>query len=239
MVDKIIIVVLVFLLNSCSCVEEQGEIEAGDRIEIVDAGEDASIKEAEISEQNKQSKMIDEVVEFWNLIFDDVGASRDDARRARMPEYAEIIVKYTEFFKHHPDYPLPQDDRIHLLLAYMMYKECSLYPRAIGRSHKEVGSFQLHGEALQGYTRKQVRNNTDLGIFLGIKWFAKEGIHKCNLDLDDWEFRDFLGPISVFGGGERRAIKHGRCITRWKYSKDRVNQTEILYERMLAQKQSM
>lgn len=234
----------VFLL---SCNTDK-EIEAGlEQETCIDAGVDAG-SDTEITNEETITKeqLESEVVWAWNTIFNDVGAWYKDKRRKMFPIYARMLINNLELIRNQEipedviEHKFPNGRWDHILLAVMAYEESSIKPKVVGRSNEEVGLFQLHSAALQGYSSKEVQYNTELGIFLGLKWTAG-AIAICSAYnpslLDNWDLNSWLGPLAVYGGGERRAIKNGKCVTNWKFAKERVNMTKNLVARLLAQEE--
>lgn len=241
------VVVSLLLLG---CVEEDKTVEDADVKE--DAGEDAGQDAGKTKQDTEevfddpridQETMANEIVTVWNTIFNDAEASKDDYRRALFPGYADMIARHIRLFQDTRidenilGGRLPVSTLTHQLIAVMIYRESSVMPEVVGRSHGEVGFLQLHGAALQGYSRKEVQNNPELGVILGLRWLSR-AVRVCHPDgLSDWSFDNWLGPLAVYGGGEQRAMTNGKCHTDWAFAKERVNTTKNYAIRLLANKE--
>lgn len=238
--------VVVFLLLGCI---DKNETDAGTQDTSQedarqDAGQDGGSTDTENTPKDpriKEDSMVEEIIWIWNEIFDDAGASKDDYRREKFEHYAKMLAKHIRFMQTDEalnlfQVKLPTSRYTHLLAAFIIYRESSIKPETEGRSHGEVGFFQLHGVALQGHSRKEVQNNPELGIILGLRWLSK-AVQVCHTDnTDNWSFDNWLGPLAVYGGGEARAITNKKCERNWKFAKDRVNKTKSYAMRLLANK---
>lgn len=230
--------ILVAIMFYFSCSDDK-QIDAGVN-EIFDAGYDAGQDtEIIVKKMPKENEMAKEIEWAWTIMFDEVGASKDDWRRENFTYWAGLVAKYIILFqnlKSNIEYKLPNDNFTHLLIAKMIYQESSVNPNVIGRSHGEVGLMQIHGKALCGYKKTEVKENSELGIFLGIRWLAR-AIAVCPLsDLNNWNLSSWLGPLAVYGGGEYRAKINGKCKRNWGFAKRRIQYTKILAERLALEK---
>jgi hypothetical protein len=183
---------------------------------------------------------INDIVTTWTNRFNEAGASKDDSRRNNFYMYAKAIVEVLRYyqnpeFKDLRQYSMPDTRYTHILIAEMIYRETSVDHTVMAKSsRKEVGLIQVHGIALKGHTRAEVRRDYKLGIYLGIDWLAHM-ISECNMEADDIvNPKDWLGPLCVYGAGAKRAIKNGHCITSMKFAKERVNKSRELMLRILA-----
>jgi len=221
----------VFYEHCCECdYLEQKDQAANDCQEIV---ETADIAEYQMS----QERMVAEVEMLWNMWFDDEGASPADPRRDRFTEFAEYLVDAALMYRDKPtdiggQFPGAKND--HLVLAYIAAKESSVTPDVVNKNGKgEVCLMQLHGAALAGYASDKVLHNPRLCLLLGARWLAAQ-IPKCEQDGAggiygdefSWEDSDWVGPLSVYAGGERGIRKDGRCA-RFKVMKERISAVRL------------
>lgn len=174
---------------------------------------------------------IQEVVDYWNWKFDSVGARKTDWRRLDFAKHAESLVHAIRFFqnpnnkvyleRHNRRLILPNGRYLHILFAHLIYKESSVNPNVIGKTwRKEVGLMQLHGVALAGHTKKEVRNNPDLGVWLGVRWLAIE-YTDCKLP-DNYSIDHWRGPLALYGSTPKKVKKNGVCSTRFNFANKRV-----------------
>jgi len=218
--------------HCCSCDdEEQNGCE-----EVVEQADKA---EFEMS----QDRMVQEVELLWDLWFDDEGASPSDSRRSNFTEFAEYLVDAVIMYQQTPtdiggQLPGHKDD--HLLVAYIVAKESSLIPDIVNTDSNGLGEvclMQLHGKALAGYSKEKVRNNPRLCLLLGTRWLTSH-IPKCKEsgrifdDQIEWEVADWIGPLSVYGGGEQRAIKKDGTCAQFQSKKKIVNKVRMFRSRI-------
>jgi len=232
--DEIIPIVLLTLCISCGS-EQKNDAGITDETEtkIEDAGEVEEIV-SELIEEDNTEKIIADIVWLWNTILDDAGLSQKDFRRAKFNEYAIYIVNDIKYFQDQDkEYSLPITNDIHWIIASMIYKESSMFSHVIGKMG-EVGLLQLNKLARQGYSIKTIKENPRLGLFLGIQWLAIS-YKACKINNNTWTIEDWAGPLAVFGGGEKKAIIKGKCITNWQYSQDRINLAKIYMKRRVAE----
>lgn len=169
--------------------------------------------------------MIRDIIGIWKLAFRDDRAKPKDKRRKRFRKYAEYLADAVLMYQEEPVevngrmVQLPKHRSSHLIMAYVAFKESSLRPRIVGKTKwREVGMMQLHGRALAGYSKKQVRYNTQLGIELGVRW-ATAMLYECPASKwkikrrpHKWKNYDWLRPLTMYGAGPGRALKpNGRC----------------------------
>jgi hypothetical protein len=184
----------------------------------------------------KKEKKIREIEETWTVIFDEAGASPDDDRRMYFRLYAETIVEILEEFQNKDSktvkitgVELPKNELIHILIAYIVYRESSVNPTVVGKKpRREVGLMQAWGRALMGFSREEVRKDFELGLFLGIHWLGTM-IQECKIDVDSMQtINSWKGPLSLYGAGPKRAIKNGRCLTNFRFANRRIKKTKEL-----------
>jgi hypothetical protein len=169
--------------------------------------------------------MIRDIIGVWKLAFRDDRAKPKDKRRKKFREYAEHLANAVLMYQEEPVevngrmVQLPKHRSSHLIMAYIAFKESSLRPRIVGKTKwKEVGMMQLHGRALAGYSKKQVRYDTQLGIELGVRW-ATAMLYECPSSKwkvkrrpDKWKNYDWLRPLTMYGAGPGRALRpDGKC----------------------------
>lgn len=178
------------------------------------------------------AQMVRETVKLWELFFDADGAPMNDPRRDTFEHYAEYLADTVIAYQNRETDiggRLPKHENTHLMIASLITKESSVDPSVIGRSHGEVGFLQLHGKALGGIKPEVVRQKPKLGIYLGVRWLAAQ-IPKCfpeGVEDNKWRDEDWLGPLSVYGGGEQKAIrKDGTCKV-FKVSKKKLKKMQM------------
>jgi hypothetical protein len=211
---------------------------------IVDAGpQEPEIEEtADVPCQPVDRRtMVAEVVEVWEMFFDDEGAKWNDPRRARFEDHANDLVDMVIMYQNHPTDiggQLPCHINDHILVATLVTKESSVTYNVVGRSHQEVGLLQVHGKALAGYSRETVKHNPRLGLMLGTRWLASQiqecPIHRVEGDNTKWRDSDWFGPLSVYAGGYKaKNRKTGKCYT-YRIAKERVSLTKLYRSRINA-----
>jgi len=174
--------------------------------------------------------MVEELVILWNLMFDDDDASPDDYRRLRFEEYAEMVADAVLIYQNEEadnGGRLPRHPNTHILIGVMIKLESSVRPEVVGRSHGEVGLMQVHGKALAGYAPEYVQKRPNLGVLLGVRWFASR-IPICypdGFDDHEWTNADWMGPLSVYAAGERGMKEIGHC---WKIKVARARHDMML-----------
>ena len=203
------------------------EITLCDELPVISADD---IPESEI----KREQRISEVVMLWEMFFDDDSAPPSDPRRHRFEEFAGYVVDVVRMYEERQTDiggQLPKGFKTHLIIATMISRESSVTFEVIGRcgNKREVGLLQLHGKSLAGFTREQVARNPKLGIILGVRWLAVQ-IKTCfpNGAPELFTYEDWLGPLSVYAGGQNAIRKDGSC-KRFSVAHDRVDRM-ILYE---------
>lgn len=184
------------------------------------------------SEQSKED-MVEEVVMLWEIFFEDAGTRKTDKRRDRFTEFAEYIVDYVVMFQDAPTDiggQLPRHKNVHLLIATMVTFESSITPNLVGKKG-EVGLMQImpNGPAIAGYNPVLVQNNPKLGLFLGIRFLASvtQSCKRVNLLNEEWGDYDWLGPLSLYGGGGKAKNKDGTCKA-YTVSRERIDRT-VMY----------
>jgi hypothetical protein len=235
---SLVIIILLTIGNAVSCIPTKETMST--RVLIIQEPEidnsfliscDMPIPE----EEQRRNLLINRIVKSWNAWYDEEGASKLDGRRDKFPEIASYLVDYTNYYQNNRtenNGTLPHGNDIYFLFAAIAVRETAVDPRVVGSSRGEVGLFQVHGVALRGYESKEVQNNTELGVKLGIAWFADQ-IKYCDKpnSLDD-----LAGPLSVYAGGINRAKKDGKCIhfslakSRIKLAKNFICSTRTLLQ---------
>ena len=203
-------------------IHEEIDIEPNDRDEITKA------------------EMITDIIKVWDMFLEDAGCGPKDYRRERFPKYANELADAIIYYQNNETkngVVLPKKRDIHILLAVTVTKESSIDHTVIGAAPRfEVGLLQIHGIALSGYSREEVKNNSRLGILLGVKWFASH-LNSCreyNPDLDkteDWVIDLLVGPMSVYQGGSKAIKKNGFC-KKYSVARKRINLTKSYVTRI-------
>ncbi len=188
--------------------------------------------------ESRRGIMVGEVVKLWTMFYDDELAPTDDPRRTKFQELAEYLVDAIIMYENEPTDiggQLPKNADTHLLLATLITKESSVSPNVVG-SLGEVGLMQLHGLSLAGYDPELVRNNTKLGVILGVRWFTYQTSlckpNKISVDKDSWRIEDWSGPLSAYAGGPKAINKKtGKCQT-YTLATNRINLTKMYRTRI-------
>jgi hypothetical protein len=168
---------------------------------------------------------IQEVSSYWTYIFDKETCPTNDWRRQKFNEWASWLVDAIRDYqseKNNTELKLPNYRYLHLLIAYIVYKESSVNPNVIGNRFGEVGFLQLHGVSLNGYLPEVIIETPQLGMQLGIRWLAYTYNQCGKLDntLDSW-----LGPLALYAAGPK-AKTNGKCSISFSYAIDKVSETK-------------
>jgi len=204
---------LVFDEHCCSC-DEAAALDLEAPVETVEQ------PEYMVSEE----RMVEEVVQLWEMWFDDQNAKASDPRREDFYRFAEYVVEAVRMYQDGPTDiggQLPGAKNDHLVVGYMIAKESSVTPDAVNDSENgrgEVCLMQLHGKALAGYAPEKVLHNPKLCVLLGTRWMT-HFLPKCQQDGAGgifgsefaWEDADWIGPLSLYAGGPRAQRKDGSC----------------------------
>jgi len=169
---------------------------------------DSKVDESDRAEYEvSYDTMVDELVVLWNLMFDDDGAKKADPRREKFDRYAEIVADWVVYYQNNETDiggKLPGHMNDHLLAGIIVKKESSVRPEVVGAAPRfEVGMMQVWGVALAGYSREQVKNNTKLGVMLGVRWLASR-VQWCEgdeLEENGWDDSSWVGPLSLYASG--------------------------------------
>jgi len=175
--------------------------------------------------------MISEVVMLWTMFFDDEDAPQADPRRDRFQEFAEYLVDTVIMYQDSPTDiggQLPKQRNVHLLIAQVVTKESSVTPDVVG-PQGEVGLMQImptNKIALAGYLPETVQHNPRLGLILGIRWLAHMVSECPQNDIFEvgWDDYNWLGPLSVYAGGQKAKRKNGTCMS-FDIARDRIAMT--------------
>jgi len=197
----------IFDEHCCTC--DECAVPRCDMVELVDR------PEFEISRE----QMVREVVMLWNMFFDDSHASADDSRRQAFDSLAEHLVNAVMLYQDkRTDLGgiMPGHKNDHLIVAFMVARESSVIADVQNtrpNSKGEVCLLQLHGAALAGHTKKEVRSNPELCLMLGVRWIASQIPHCQQVPnmIDEWTDDDWVGPLSLYAGGPNALRKDGRC----------------------------
>lgn len=242
--EKLFHVVLMstcLLLNGCPQdeVEDEETVQVDTEIYQQTILDESLIEEPlspEEEEEQLRQEMKDEVVSLWKIYLEDHDASSKDERWDVLDEYANSLVKYVRKFqtegvkKGKEIVRLPEHENVHLLLATMVTFETALYHELVGPIG-EVGLLQTHGVALNGFKSAAVQRNPDLSLMLGVRWLTLQ-LPYCERPSDDeWCDDDWLGPLSIYAGGLRKAKRNGKCL-KFKVSKKRVEYTKYYRDRI-------
>ncbi|MEA3225048.1 MAG: hypothetical protein U9Q07_03795 [Planctomycetota bacterium] len=187
-----------------------------------------------------RERMIEEVALLWTMYFDDDNAPVRDKRRGKFDEYAEHLVDAVIMYQNTPTDiggQLPGHKNDHLVMAYIVAKESSVTYDVVGTSNEEVGLMQCHGKSLAGYSPERVQHNPRLGLLLGVRWLTSQ-LPKCEQEGSGvfgetfaWEDSDWIGPLSVYAGGQNAIRKNGTCA-HFKKSKERVDAVRMFRTRI-------
>lgn len=245
-VFHLVLITVCMFLNGCGVSKElepkkESKVETSVATEVETSGSDTDEGEETESAPGEEEaalreKMEDEVIDLWTMYLEDRDTSSKDSRWTDMHGLASSLVRYvrkyqTEGVMHMKEKVyLPEHENVHLLIATMVTFESALWPEVVG-SMGEVGLLQVHGVALNGFKPEDVKRNPDLGLKLGIRWLTKQ-IPYCNVPRgDQWTDDDWLGPLSIYGGGVNRAKKNGKCLN-FKVSKRRIEYTKLYRDRI-------
>jgi hypothetical protein len=161
----------------------------------------------------EKGNMVKDIVNVWQMFFKDGKAPADDPRRKNFIPLAEEVADWIIYFQNNDVKEiggrLPKHPSVPIMIAYIVTQESSVDPMALGYKYNEVGLFQVWGVALAGFDWMEVRDNSNLGAMLGVRWIA-HSVYQCNKDLTNWRDSDWLGVLTVYGAGPK-AIEEGRC----------------------------
>lgn len=237
----------VVLMSTClllnGCPQDEEEVEDTEQIDTDIYQQtvlDDSLLEEQLSpeeeEEQLRQEMEDEVISLWRIYLEDHDTGSKDKRWDVLDQFAHSLIKYVRKFqtegvkKGKEIIRLPEHENVHLLLATMVIFETALYHEAVGPIG-EVGLLQTHGVALNGFKPAYVQRNPDLGLMLGVRWLTLQLPH-CERPSDsEWCDDDWLGPLSVYAGGLKKAKRNGKCL-KFKVSKKRVEYTKYYRDRI-------
>lgn len=178
----------------------------------------APVPEADMPEYiGSRDEIVNEIVLYWQIFFEDEDAPMLDKRRARFEWYANLVYDAVRYYQEHETDiggRLPRCRGAFQLAASIVTFESSVNHTVVGSEPRlEVGLFQVHGRALAGYKRDAVRKNAWLGVRLGVRWLASR-IPMCYPDgINDaaWNDGDWMGPMSVYAAGDN-GMWNGKCL---------------------------
>lgn len=184
-----------------------------------------------LSAHSDTESQVRDIILVWELAFEAKGVSTERIRH-KFPVYARYISDAVDIYKRPHQIEdrriwLPNHRSTHIIAAVVAFMESRLRHKTIGEAHREVGIFQVHGKALAGFKRKEVRNSPELGILLGVRWLTYS-LSQCSksrrkiLRGKPWSINDWLGPISVYAAGPKVIQSKGKCrvlrLTRYRIS---------------------
>lgn len=221
---SICFLLLLFLINPKTEIQKQEKIETIIDFNLSKYQIEVKEKEKYFDHSVEKNRMIQEIHETWENIFDSVNASPDDDRRSLFNYYAtltsDVIRKYQNK-NYYSKFYLPNNRYTHILISWMIYKESSVNHLAISKTkRREVGLLQVWGAALKKKSRKEVLSNPKLGLELGISWLA-ENIYDCKMENKIKRIEDWGGVLSYYGMGPR-AKKGNKCSPNFLFSKKRI-----------------
>ena len=194
--------------------------------------------------------MIREVVEVWNMFFEDGNVKQSDPRRDRFEEFAGYVADAVFMYQNNEvviqgeSALLPKHRSAHLLIAVIITKESSVRYDLVGSAPRfEVGLMQVHGVALNGYDPEVVKRNPKLGVLLGVRWFtytlAQCRQHRMEGDDEGWRNTDWLGPLTIYGAKPSSAYKDrkNKVCRVFPHAKERVALLDFYETRIDAQNQ--
>ena len=154
--------------------------------------------------------------------------------------YAKEIADAIDYYKKNEadiGGRLPDHRSTHIIIAIIITHESSVNPNAVGFKHGEVSMFQLWGKALNGFSKEEVKNNTELAAMLGVRWIA-HSTSQCNNNKDtlsdSWRTIDWLRPLTIYGSGPKKTYKDKkkRQCRIFDFARRRVNQI-AMYEKRI------
>ena len=164
-----------------------------------------------------KEQMVKEIVTVWEIFFSDENVPGKDLRRNNFNKYAGMLADTIIMYQNGPTNRggmLPKHPSTHYLLATMVTKESSVNADIISMSSlREVGLLQVHGKALAGHKRNEIRDNPALGILLGVRWLTIQ-LHTCypnGFDNEDWSSDMWIGPMSIYAAGNKAMKANGTC----------------------------
>lgn len=157
--------------------------------------------------------MIDDIIGVWEMFFDDDNAPATDPRREMFPIYANAVADNVIYYQNNEvdiRGRMPKHRSSHILAAIWAARESSVRMDVVGPLG-EVCLFQLHGQALNGFSKEEVKNNIDLCTHLGIRWIA-HSTSQCENNREPtsekWNNFDWLRPMTMYGSGPKKVYKN-------------------------------
>lgn len=185
--------------------------------------------------------MAKEIAEVWELFFDDGKAPYNDPRREMFDIYALEIAQAIDYWKKHKvdiGGSMPDHRSTHIIVAIVITRESSVNPNVVGKKFGEVSMFQLHGKALNGYSKEEVKRDTKLAAMLGVRWIAHSTSqcknNRSSWDNKEWKNSDWLRPLTIYGSGPKKVYKskkHRTCKV-FRFAKRRTAEISMYQERI-------
>lgn len=213
---------------------------------------ESSLKETLNSKKESSTRevMIKEVIQVWELFFEDYNVSETDPRRQHFQEYAEYVADAVIMYQNNDvvingeHSRLPEHRSTHILVAVIITKESSVDHTVVGEAPRfEVGLMQLWGVALAGYHPDVVKANPKLGVLLGVR-FLTHMLSQCRPyriegDIEEWRNTDWLGPLTMYGAKPSKVWKDRKnkvCRT-FPHASERLTLLELYETRINAENQ--
>ena len=171
------------------------------------------VGQAQANENNFRSDDIreQEILSTWRLYFKNWGIEHPSPKRTKnYRNYAKYITKWVDYFEENEGLfggRLPKYKDNHLIVAVIIECETGIYSKRIG-SRGEVGLMQIWGKARAGHPRREIINNPELGIKLGIQWLAYSST-RCK-KKQDIKLR-WKKTLTQYGAGPKAVKSNGRC----------------------------
>jgi soluble lytic murein transglycosylase-like protein len=190
-----------------------------------------------------------EILQTWYWYFEEWEMNNPPPRRTKhLRQYAKYIIKWVDYYENNEGKfggRLPPYKDNHLLVATMIRYETGINPNKVGKLG-EVGLMQVWGDAMTEKKplnrieykklKKEVINNPELGIRLGIQWLAYSTT-RCR-PPKVWNATGWLKSLTQYGGGSkagsgskckiyRFARKRIRKVMKYRRKIDKAKLTSI------------
>ena len=232
----IVLLILLCLMYGCKESETKPVLKINKIVQQCDIKDLPKQKETKIIDTRpSENTIIKEVVMLWNMWYDDQGIKphhKLNKRREKFKEYGTYLataVRYFQINKTDMGGILPIDNTSHIIAAVVAAAETAVRPEMIGKLRNEVGIFQVHGAALNGHKRREVINNPQLGIFLGIRWLTYH-TQFCNQKATGMDF--WKQPLTLYAAGLRAGRYKNKKCKEISVAKRRVRLAKMYRERI-------
>lgn len=200
---------------------------------------DKEIKDFDNPKQSERSVMIDDIVGAWNIGYDREGLPQNYKQRDKFQEYAEYLTDAMIFYQNNKSDiggKLPIHSSTHFMLASMVFEESRVKPRRVGKKG-DVGLLQvLNKDARNGHTKKEIRDNPELGIKVGVRWLtATMPTVGATKFLLKWKDNYWLKPVSLYVAG-KGALKDDNSWGVVSMARKRVRLMKLYRKLVYAQK---